>query len=65
MAEIVLLDRKAAAQMLTLSVRTLDRYVTQRLIPYVKYPGGGVRFKEDDLVKWINRKTVKASVFAA
>lgn len=63
--DLTLLDRKQAAALLTLSVRTLDRYVTQRLVPYVKFPGGAVRFKKADLLKWIEKKTVKASTFAA
>lgn len=63
--ELILLDRKQAAELLTLSVRTLDRYVTQRLIPYVKLPGGQIRFKRPDLLKWIDKQTVKASTFAA
>jgi hypothetical protein len=60
-----LVDRKRAAEILSLSPRTLDRYVSQRLVPYVKYPGGAIRFKTSDLSKLIERRTVKANPFAA
>ena len=63
--DLTLIDRKATAGILGLSIRTIDRYVTQRLIPYVKYPGGQIRFKKVDLLKWIERKTVRANPFAA
>lgn len=60
-----LLSRKQAAEILTISPRTLDRYVTQRIIPVVKFDRGTIRFKKSDLLKWIERRTVKANPFAA
>ncbi len=65
MDELCLLNRKEAATLLAISSRTLDRYVTQRLIPYVKYERGTVRFRKADLLKWIEKRTVKANPFAA
>ena len=65
MDDVQLLNRKQAADLLSISVRTLDRYVTERLIPVVKFDRGTVRFSRADLLKWINRKTVKVNPFAA
>jgi len=53
-----------AARFLGVSERTLERYVREGLIPYVRLPKrgawAGVRFLRPDLVRWLERQTVKA-----
>ena len=63
--DIELLTRRQAANLLGISVRTIDRYVTQRLVQFIKYPSGVIRFKRSDLLKWIEKMTVRANPFAA
>lgn len=60
-----LITRKEAAEMLTISPRSLDRWVTQRVLRHVKFPGGGVRFYRSDINRLIEKSTVKAATEAA
>ena len=57
-----------AAELLSLSVRTLERYVVERQIPFVELPMRGsrrrVRFLKSQLLAWLERRTVKPSRFA-
>ena len=61
MMDVELLDKREAARLLAIKARSLDRYISARLIPYVKI-GRLVRFRRSDLIKWIERKTVKAAL---
>jgi excisionase family DNA binding protein len=52
-----------AAQFLGISERSLERYVSEGLIPYVRLPKrgawAGVRFLRSDLLGWLERQTVR------
>jgi hypothetical protein len=52
------------AAFLGLSQRSLQRYVQESRIPYVQLPKrgawAGVRFVRSDLLRWLERRTVKA-----
>ena len=54
-----------AAEFLNVSIRTLERYVREGLIPYVPLPKrgawSGVRFLRPHLVQWLERRSVKPS----
>lgn len=54
-----------AAEFLNVSIRTLERYVREGLIPYVPLPKrgawSGVRFLRPQLVQWLERRSVKPS----
>lgn len=61
-----LMTRREAAAVLKISVRTLERWVAQRRITFVRYPRGvsgrgEIRFRRRELLQWLERKTVKAS----
>ncbi len=55
-----------AAEFLNVSIRTLERYVREGLIPYVPLPKrgtwSGVRFLRPQLVQWLERRSVKPSL---
>lgn len=61
--ETVMSYREAAA-FLGLSQRSLQRYVHESRIPYVQLPKrgawAGVRFVRSELLRWLERRTVKA-----
>ncbi len=54
-----------AAEFLNISIRTLERYVREGLVPYIPLPKrgrwSGVRFLRSQLVQWLERRTVKPS----
>jgi excisionase family DNA binding protein len=54
-----------AAEFLSVSIRTLERYVREGRIPYVPLPKrgawSGVRFLRPQLMEWLERRTVKPS----
>lgn len=53
------LTKKQLAAYLGLSVYTIDTWVSQKRIPYVKL-GTRVLFRERDIEQWIDRHTVTA-----
>ncbi len=63
--ESVVMGYAEAAEFLNISIRTLERYVREGLIPYIPLPKrgawSGVRFLRPQLVQWLERRTVKAS----
>ena len=54
-----------AAEFLNISIRTLERYVREGLVPYIPLPKrgawSGVRFLRPQLVQWLERRTVRPS----
>lgn len=52
-----LLDVKQTAQLLNISPKTVYKWVGERKLPYVKM-GDTVRFKEKDLVAFVEKRTV-------
>ncbi len=54
-----LLDYKAAAEYLGLSPLTLRRYVSRRLLPFLKLGPSAVRFTRDDLDLWLQSQRVE------
>lgn len=67
--EKIVLSYEEAADFLGVSERSLERYVREGLIPYVRLPRrgawAGVRFLRSDLLKWLERQTVKPRRFTA
>jgi excisionase family DNA binding protein len=61
--EDALLDYEAAAKLLGVAVRTLQRWVSEGRIDYVKLPQrgawSGIRFSRIGLMRWIDRQTVR------
>lgn len=65
-AEQLLLSRRNAAELLDLSVATLDRMQAAGKLPRTLVVNGGVRYRREDLVRWIalgcpDRKTFDAA----
>jgi excisionase family DNA binding protein len=46
------------ADHLSVSTRTVDRYVRRGQIPFVRLPGRSLRFRADAVEEWITRRTV-------
>ena len=54
-----LLKIAEAAEILRISVPTLQRLKQARKIPFIKV-GGGIRFSKDDLVSYVEKQRVVA-----
>jgi excisionase family DNA binding protein len=62
----VVLNYREAAKFLGVSERTLERYVRESRIPYVRFPQRGerravVRFLRSQLLQWLRQRTVRAA----
>jgi len=59
----ILITCKDAAALLGISPRTLERYVAEAQIPYIRLPRRGerspIRFSRSQLRKWLDQHTVK------
>jgi excisionase family DNA binding protein len=53
-----LLNYMGAAEYLGLSPLTLRRYVSRRLVPYLKLGPSAVRFTPEDLDHWLESRKV-------
>jgi excisionase family DNA binding protein len=53
------LSKKEVCVMLGISLRTLERWVDARMIPYHKMPTGTVRFSEEKLQAWLRSREVQ------
>jgi len=49
----LLLTKEQVAKRLGVTPRTCLRYVAARQLPFVRLPGGGVRFSDADIDQWI------------
>jgi len=63
MTDDVLINSKDAAALLGVSPRTLERYVAEAQIPYIRLPQRGerapIRFSRLQLRKWLEQHTIK------
>lgn len=62
----VVLNYREAATFLGISERTLERYVRESRIPYVRFPQRGerrtvVRFLRSQLLQWLKQRTVRVA----
>lgn len=55
-----LLTIAEVAERLKISTSTMYKWVEKKKITFIKLPGGDIRFDEDTLQGWLDRKTVKA-----
>ena len=62
-ADETLLTTDEVSEMLRISPRTIEKWVRQRRIPYLKV-GRCVRFYRADVIKWLDKRFVKAGPFA-
>lgn len=62
MSRTQLITKQAVADQLGLAVRTIERMVLERRINYVKITGKAIRFRQEDIEKMIERRTVKAKI---
>jgi excisionase family DNA binding protein len=60
-----LLTKKEAAQMLNVSVSTIDRWMEARRIAYIKMPSGSIRFKVQHLENLLNKWEYKEKKIVA
>lgn len=58
-----LMTAREVADALGVSVRTLERYVNERLIPFVRLPmrgsRSGTRFLRSEITKWLRKRTIR------
>jgi len=58
-----LMTAREVAHALGISVRTLERYVSERLIPFVRLPmrgsRSGTRFLRSEITKWLRKSTIR------
>ena len=54
-----LLDYDEAAELLGVRRGTLDAWVSQKRVPYIRFSGRCVRFDADELEAWIESHRVK------
>lgn len=62
MSRTQLITKQDVADQLGLAVRTIERMVLERRINYVKITGKAIRFRQDDIDRMIERRTVKAKI---
>jgi excisionase family DNA binding protein len=53
-----LLTKKEVAQLLGVSVKTIDSWVCKRIIPFIPITPGCVRFLRSDLEAWVKAKAI-------
>ena len=58
----MLLTLKEVADRLQVNIRTLRLWIKDGKISGVKMPNGEWRFREEALNKWLDKRTVKATV---
>ena len=51
----------AAAQYIGVSKKTLFKYCRERRINFMRYPGGGFRFRESALDQFMGRHTIQST----
>lgn len=56
-----ILNYKQAAEYLGIPIGTLYAMVSKRQLPHLRFGNRFVRFKESDLIAWINEHKVPAS----
>lgn len=54
-----LLTIKQVAALLSVSDRTIRRWIDAGKISFIKLPGGDLRMKEENLERWIDKRTIK------
>lgn len=64
-AESLLLSRRNAAQLIDVSVATLDRMQAAGKLPRTLAVNGGVRYRREDLVRWIDQGCPDRKAFDA
>lgn len=55
-----LLDKKQVAILFNVSVKTINKWVSDKKIPFIKAGVKLVRFNENELKNYIERRTIKA-----
>jgi excisionase family DNA binding protein len=56
----LLMTKREAASFLRVSVRTVERWVCERKVPFVRLPGrGGIRFRQKALLRWVENRGVR------
>jgi excisionase family DNA binding protein len=67
MHEEEILNKKQLAAMLHISERTIERWITEARIPYVRLPRRGawseIRFLRSNILTWLTKHEVKPSKF--
>ena len=52
------LDKYGAAKFLGFSGRTVDTWIQKKRIPYIKLPGGSIRFRRSQLIAFLEKYEV-------
>jgi len=54
-------DKRKLAEHLGISIYTVDAWVSQKRIPFVKLGGKKVMFDKEEIEKWIDKQRVQSS----
>jgi predicted DNA-binding transcriptional regulator AlpA len=57
-----LLNKKDVAEAFGVTVKAIDKWVSERRIPYIKISAKCVRFRPSAIKKYLDRRTVKPQV---
>ena len=60
-----LLTKHEVAKILRVSSRTIERYASERKLRHIRYSASVIRFRRSDVMKFLERNTVKDNPFAA
>lgn len=54
------LTKNEVAELYGVSPRTINKWMSDRVIPYSMLPGGQIRFSSRILVEWMNKRTINS-----
>ena len=63
MANSRLWDKQEVADYLGVKIKTIDMWVSQRQIPFIKVGSRLVRFKPEKIEEWLEKQSVKVMEF--
>ena len=55
-----LLTIAEVAEQLSISTKTVYRWIAEKKITYVRLPGGDIRFRQSEIETWLKEKTIKS-----
>jgi excisionase family DNA binding protein len=54
-----LLTTKDLAELMQVKLRTIYRWVEKNKVPFIKLPGGDIRFDPDKIDNWLRMRTAR------
>jgi DNA binding domain, excisionase family len=57
MANLLTIDQ--LAEKVNMKPRTVKGWVSKRVVPFIKMPGGDIRFDPEKIESWLTNRTIK------